>query len=54
MDDETELDVGNNSGEYKVEIIWDSAVYAKDSESSHLSGLYYLVSWKKYPEEVNT
>ena len=40
-----ELDVGNNnSGEYKVEAIWDSAVYAKKSESGHLPGLYYLVS----------
>ena len=50
-----ELDAGDNdSGEYKVEAIWDSAVYAKESESGHLLVLYYLVSWKKYPEEENT
>ena len=51
----TELDAGNkNSGEYKVEAIRDSAVYARESESGHLPGLYYLVSWKGYPEEENT
>ena len=50
----TELDAGNNSGEYKVETIWDSAVFARESESGHLPGLYYLVSWKGYPEEENT
>ena len=51
----TELDAGNNdSGEYKVEAIWDSAVYARKSESGHLPGLYYLVLWKEYPEEENT
>ena len=49
-----ELDAGDNSGEYKVEAIWDSAVYMKESESGHLLGLYYLVSWKGYPEEENT
>ena len=49
-----ELDAGNDSGEYKVEAIRDSAVYARESESGHLPGLYYLVSWKGYPEEENT
>ena len=49
-----ELDAGDNSGEYKVEAIRDSAVYARESESGHLPGLYYLVSWKGYPEEENT
>ena len=39
-----EFDVGDNdSREYKVEAIWDSAVYAKDSKSDNLSDLYYLV-----------
>ena len=43
-----EFDLGNNdSGEYKVEAIWDSTVYAKELESGHLLGLYYLVSWKR-------
>ena len=49
-----ELDTGDNSGEYEVEAIRDSAVYARESESGHLPGLYYLVSWKGYPEEENT
>ena len=50
-----EFDAGDNeSGEYKVEAIRDSTVYAKESESGHLPGLYYLVSWKGYPEEENT
>ena len=53
-DDGTKLDAGNNSKEYKLEAIQDSAVYAKESESGHLLGLYYLVSWKEYPEKENT
>ena len=49
-----EFDVDNdNSRKYKVEAIWDSVVYARESEG-HLPGLYYLVSWKGYPEEENT
>ena len=41
----TELDAGNNdSGEYKVETIRDSVVYARESESGHLPGLYRLIS----------
>ena len=40
-----EFDVGNNdSGEYKVEVIWDSIVYTRESESGYLPGLYYLIS----------
>ena len=51
----TELDAGyNDSGEYEAEAIRDSAVYARESESGHLPGLYYLLSWKKYSEEENT
>ena len=49
-----ELDEGDDSGEYKVEAIRDSAIYAKESESGHLPGLYYLVSRKGYPKEENT
>ena len=49
-----ELDAGDNSGEYEVEAIWDSTIYTRESESSHLPGLYHLVSWKGYPEEENT
>ena len=40
-----EFDVSDDeSGEYKIEITWDSAVYARESKSGHLPGLYYLVS----------
>ena len=50
-----ELDAGDeDSEEYEVEAIWDSAVYANESESGHLPGLYYLVAWKGYPKEENT
>ena len=50
-----EFDAGDDeSGEYKVEVIRDSIVYARESESGLLSGFYYLVSWKGYPEEENT
>ena len=44
----------DDSREYEVEAIWDSAVYTRESESGHLLGLHYLVSWKGYPEEENT
>ena len=50
-----ELDAGNeDSEEYEVEAIRDSAVYANESESGHLPGFYYLIAWKGYPEEENT
>ena len=51
----TELDFeADNSKEYEVKGIWDSAVYAIKSELGHLSGLYYLVAWKGYLEKKNT
>ena len=53
-DENVELDAGDENGEYEVEAIQDSKVYARGSESGHLLGLYYLVSWKEYPEEENT
>ena len=53
---DTQLDfkfeAGNNK-KYEVDGIWDSAVYAKDSATRMMPGLYYLVSWKGYPEEEN-
>ena len=49
----TELEAGD-SEEYEVEAIRDSAVYASESESGQLPGLYYLVAWKGYLEEENT
>ena len=38
-----EFQPGENK-EYKVEAIWDSAVYARESELGYLPGLYYLIS----------
>ena len=49
-----ELDAGNkDSKKYKVEAIWDNAVYANKLESGHLPGLYYLVVWKGYLKKEN-
>ncbi len=42
-----------NSKEYEIEAICDSEIYTKKSDSSHLPGLYYLVSWKNYFKEEN-
>ena len=47
-----EFEAGNNK-EYKVDGIWDSAVYVRES-AGQLSGLYYLILQKGYPEEENT
>ena len=49
---ELKLEAGN-SKEYKVEAIWDSAVYISNSESGQLPSLYYLEAWKRYLEEEN-
>lgn len=45
-------DTGNKK-EYKVKQIWNSAVYARETEE-YLLGLYYLILWKDYPKEKNT
>ena len=37
-----------------MEIIWYSAVYIRESKSSHLSKFYYLVFLESYLEEKNT
>ena len=42
----------DNNKEYKMEAIQDSAIHAKKVDR-YLSGLYYLVTWKSYPEEEN-
>ena len=39
--------------EYKVEVIWESTVYAKKVDR-YLPRLYYLVVWKGYLKEKNT
>ena len=49
---ELEFEAGD-SKKYKMEAIWDSAVYDNKAEG-RLLGLYYLVAWKRYLEEENT
>lgn len=46
------LDADNDNREYKVEAIWDSAIYIKKSKN-HLLKLYYLILWKNYPKVEN-
>ena len=46
------LKVGNND-KYKVESIWDNAVYAKVLTIGQLSKLYYFVLWKGYFKKEN-
>ena len=48
------FEAGGNNKQYKVDDIYDSIVYTKELETYHLSGLYYLVSWKNYPKDKNT
>ena len=42
-DNIAERDTGDDSREYKVEAIWDNAIYVRESEPGHLLSLYYLV-----------
>ena len=44
----------NKNEKYKVNGIWNSAVYAKKSKAGYLPERYYLISWKNYSEEKNT
>ena len=51
--DAMELDASNkNSSKYQVEIIRNSAIYAKKT-ISYLLKLYYLVFWKNYLKKEN-
>ena len=45
------FEAGGDNKEYEVEDICNSMVYTRESEASQLLGLYYLVSWKNYPED---
>ena len=40
--------------EYEFEAILNNVVYAKESDSGQLFGLYNLIFWKEFPEEENT
>ena len=49
----TKLEIkAGDSKEYKMEVIWDRAIYANKAKS-YLPGLYYLVAWKKYSKKEN-
>ena len=53
----TQLDFefkASHDEEYKVDGIWNSAIYAKKWTTGQLPGLYYLVLWKSYSKEENT
>ncbi len=47
-----EYEAGYNK-EYEVEAIINSVVYDQQA-NDQMPGLYYLVSWKGYPDEKNT
>ena len=49
-----EFEADSNNEEYEIEGIRDSAIYARESEAGYLPGLYYLLSWKSYPEDERT
>ena len=42
--EQLKFEAGGDNEEYEVESICDSAVYARESETGHLLGLYNLVS----------
>lgn len=42
-----------NGKEYKFETIYNSKIYAQNSDSSYLLSFYYLISWKRYLEKEN-
>lgn len=48
----TEFQADKNK-KYKVEEIWNKAVYAKKAIISHLLGFYYVIFWKSYSKEKN-
>lgn len=49
-----QLDVNkDNNKKYKIEVIYNSAVYAIKLEG-YLHGLYYVISYKNYFVEKNT
>lgn len=40
--------------EYKIKEMKDSAEYINVPAGAQLSGLYYIISWKNYPEDKST
>ena len=48
-----EIEIGNNN-KYKVDGIWNNAIYARELAIEQLPRLYYLVLLKGYSEDGNT
>lgn len=48
-----EFESDSNGKEDQIEAIYDNEVYSKKSEKWRSLGLYYLISWKSYPQEEN-
>ncbi len=54
LEKDLKFEAGGNK-EYKVKVIINSAAYGQQTNDSYqMSGFYYLVSWKSYPEKKNT
>ena len=45
-----EFETSNNKN-YKIDGIWNNTVNVKELATEKLSGLYYLILWKGYPEK---
>ena len=41
--EQLEFEADSNNKEYEMEGIYNSEIYAKESEASHLPGFYYLL-----------
>ncbi len=50
---DVEFEAGGNK-EYEIKAIIDSMVYGQQANSNQMPDLYYLILWKRYPEEENT
>lgn len=48
-----EFDESENNRIYEVEVMTNSEIYAKELSEDYILGLYYLVSWKNYPNMEN-
>ncbi len=48
-----DFETDNKEKKYKIEQIWDDAIYPRELRE-HLLELYYQIFWKGYSEEENT
>ncbi len=53
LEKDVEFEARGNK-EYEVKAIINSVVYGQQANSNQMPSLYYLISWKDYPEEENT